>query len=222
MLRRIVGSMLFMLVAGPAVAGSAVAGAQIGRRPVVSNEPGYWVGLSIGYVDGFTTSDQGTGSTWQIGYTSQLRATLEKTVQRGVSVGVAAGFSTAPLTYSGGAFDVNCPGSCQAHADVTQYVAFLRAGGSGTGFHYLFNLEGGATSFSNFRETTTDMRLQPTSQSYDMTFGFGGGFEYGFSQSADVYVGELTDIILHKQATGETTQAAPHQTTFRAGFRIGF
>lgn len=205
-------------------AGAATAHAQIGRRSnPASSEPGYWVGLSLGYADGFTTSDQATGSTWQIGYTSQLRATLEKTVQRGVTVGVAAGFSNAPLTYSAGrSFDSNCPGSCQAHADVTQYVAFLRAGSGGTGFHYLFNLEGGATSISNLREEITDAKLEPTGQSYDMTFGFGGGFGYGFSQSSELYIGELTDFILHQQAAGQTSQSAPRQTTFRAGFRIGF
>lgn len=206
------------------LAGAATAHAQIGRRPnPASSEPGYWVGLSIGYADGFATSDQATGSTWQFGYTSQLRATIEKTVQRGVTLGAAAGFSTAPLTYSTGpSFDANCPGSCQAHADITQYVVFMRGGGAGPGFHGLFNVEGGATTMSNFREEMTSAKLQPTAQTYDVTFGFGGGFGYGISTTSEIYIGELTDFILHKQAAGQTSQSAPRQTTFRAGFRVGF
>jgi len=222
MVRRIVCSMMVVLLS--LFSGAADAGAQLGRRSNgLSSEPGYWVGLSVGYVDGFTTSDQATGGLWQIGYTSQLRATLEKSLQRGASIGVAAAFSNAPLTYNNGnSFDVNCIGSCAAHVDITQYLAFVRAGGSGTGFHGMFNLEGGVTSFSNFRESGTDTRLEPTTQKYDPTFGFGAGFGYGFSRSTELYADGLTDIILHKQASGAVSQSAPHQTTLRAGLRIGF
>ncbi|MEP6494893.1 MAG: hypothetical protein ABJF01_19555 [bacterium] len=220
MFRRIACSMVLLLFGG-----SISAGAQIGRRTnSASSEPGYWVGISLGYVDGFTSSDEATGSVWRIGYTSQLRATLEKTLQRGATIGVAAAFSNAPMTYDAGAtsFDATCPVSCQAHVDLTQYLAFIRVGGSGIGFHGMFNLEGGATTFANFRESVSDAQLQPTAQHYDPTFGFGGGFGYGFSQSAELYADGLTDIILHHQAPGAASQSAPHQTTLRAGFRIGF
>src|SRR4051812_47911779 len=84
------------------------AGAQIGprgRQQGSAADPGYWVGLSIGYVDGTTINDGDTGSSWRFGYTAQIRATLEKTLQRGVTVGASAGFSNAPLTYVSGFLD---------------------------------------------------------------------------------------------------------------------
>jgi hypothetical protein len=41
-------------------------------RGGVAAEPGYWVGLSYGYVDGMTVNDRGTGADWRLGYSSQI------------------------------------------------------------------------------------------------------------------------------------------------------
>src|SRR5947209_2692221 len=146
MLRRTLGSMLLFL--------SATAHAQIGRsRPTASTEPGYWVGLSIGYMEGITTTDESTGATWAFGYTSQIRATVEKTLSPGTTVGLAAGFATGPLTYyAANQVTPACPSSCAARADITQYLAFVRSGsggawGSGSRFRATFNGEGGVTQF---------------------------------------------------------------------------
>src|SRR3954469_16699517 len=151
MLRRILCSMILLSIA-------VTAQAQIGRsRPTASPEPGYWVGLSIGYMEGITTTDEATGATWRFGYTSQLRATFEKTVSPGTTVGLAAGFATGPLTYyAANQFTPACPSSCAARADITQYLAFVRSGGGGgwgfgSRFRPTFNAEGGVTRFSNFR-----------------------------------------------------------------------
>ena len=93
MLRRTLCSMI--LLAGI----PATQQAQIGRqRPTAPADPGYWIGLSIGYVEGITTTDDATGATWRFGYTSQLRATVEKTLSPGMTFGVAAGYANAPLT----------------------------------------------------------------------------------------------------------------------------
>jgi hypothetical protein len=66
------------------------------------------IGLSIGLLDGTTIYDGDTGGRWQIGYTSQIRATLEKTLQRDVAIGISAGYATAPLTYTA----ITPTGSC--------------------------------------------------------------------------------------------------------------
>ena len=108
----------------------------------VGADPGYWVGLSYGYVSGTTIADDATATTWQFGYTSQIRATLEKTVQSGFTIGASAGFATAPLTYTDNSFSSACAGSCAANANVAQYMAFVR-GGSGVGFHGMYSLEAG-------------------------------------------------------------------------------
>ena len=198
---------------------AATAAAQGPRIPRGgSAEPGYWVGLSYGYLDGTAMDDGATNSRWAFGYSSQIRATFEKTIQRGVSAGISAGFATAPMTYQG--FTSSCLGGCSATADITQWLAFLRAGGSGLGFHGMYNLEAGITQFGNFKDKATGTDLASGS-SNDFTFGLGGGLGYGFAPNMDAYVGEQWDIILHSQ--GNSTQTdAPRQLTFRVGFRVGF
>jgi len=219
-----------LLIALLAVLGlTARADAQIGRRRAdMASAPNYWVGLSYGYIDGTTIVDGNTGSEWQFGYSSQIRATLEKSLQSGFSAGISAGFTTAPLTYtSGNVFNAAC-GSCRADADITQWMAFIHSGGGGglfgmrgTGLHGEFNLEGGFTSFSNFRVHDTGARLDPTNTKYDFTFGFGGGLGYSLSRTADIYVSEVADWVLHDQGTNVTT-SAPRIYTFRLGGRVGF
>jgi hypothetical protein len=180
------------------------------------------VGLSYGYVSGLTISDNASATTWVFGYTSQLRASLEKTVQRGMTIGASAGFATAPLTYMTNSISSACAGSCAANANITQYMAFLRGGG-GIGFHGVYSLEAGATEFSKFRMRDGDASLAPADAKYDFSFGFGGGFGFGFSQSSEVYVGEQWDLVLHPQGNGAgATNNAPRIMTFRAGFRVGF
>jgi len=212
MFRRIVCSTLVLF--------AATAHAQIRRQPQnINNDPDYWVGLSLGYVDGLTLSDDRTGSIWRFGYSAQIRATLEKTISRGATVGIAAGFSSVPLTYESGNFSNFCS-ECRADADINQYTVFIRGGG-GQGFHGLYQLEGGVTQFTNFRESTTQTRLDPQDGVSDATFGFGGGVAYGFSRTSDIYIGEMLDFVFHKQST-TVEQQAPRVFTFRGGFRFGF
>ena len=199
---------------------AATTQAQIRRQPQnVSRDPDYWVGLSLGYIDGITLSDDRTGAIWQFGYTSQIRATVEKTIARGATFGLSAGFANAPLTYESGTFNGIC-GQCRADADINQYTVFIRGGG-GQGFRGLYEIEGGVTQFTNFREHDSDTRLEPVNGTYDATFGFGGGVAYGFSRTTDVYIGEMLDLVLHRQSAA-VEQRAPRVFTFRGGFRFGF
>lgn len=197
--------------------------AQIGRRPASSPEdPSYWVGLSYGYVDGIGLTDRDTRGSWQISYASQLRATLEKTLQHGVTVGAAAGFATAGLAYqNAGVTTPDCTQSCQANVDISQYVAFIRRAG-GPGFYTLLDFEAGITRFSNFHDRATGDVLPPTHATNDPTFGFGGGIGYGFSPTTSVYIAQQFDFVLHRQDTTVTAFSAPHVFSFGAGFRIGF
>jgi hypothetical protein len=217
-MRRRIGYTAAVLLA----AASAAASAQDGRRAQRSAEPGYWVGLSYGYLDGTTIGDGATHTVWEFGYTSQIRATLEKTIQRGVSVGASAGFATSPLTYLNSDLTSPCGGTaCSARADITQWLGFLHVGGSGSGFHGGYTIEAGVTQFSHFRDRASGAALPPSSATSDFTFGFGGGLGYGFSQIADVYLAEQLDFVIHPQ--GDNPQSnAPRFTTFRVGFRMGF
>lgn len=199
---------------------AATSHAQIRRQPQnINSDPDYWVGLSLGYADGLTLNDDQTGSTWQFGYSTQIRATLEKTISRGATVGISAAFANVPLTYVSNNFNSFC-GECTADADINQYTAFVRIGG-GAGFHGMYQLEGGVTQFTNFRERSSQTRLDPQTGTYDATFGFGGGVSYGFSRTSDIYAGEMLDFVFHRQGS-TVEQQAPRVFTFRGGFRFGF
>jgi hypothetical protein len=182
--------------------------------------PQYWVGLSYGFLDATTVFDGNTGSRWQFGYAPQIRATLEKTLQRDVTLGISAGYSTQPLTYTSSTFNTDCGTSCSAKADVTQYMAFIQGGGS-TGFHVLYNGEAGFTQYSNFRVDGADTKLPPSKGGYDFSFGLGGGIGYGLSATSDLYVEEVVDFVLHPQGSNSSA-SVPRTPEFRAGFRIGF
>jgi hypothetical protein len=203
-----------------------VAQAQIGRRGGyrVPAGPGYWVGLSYGYQNGTTIHDGETGQEWQFGYTSQIRATLEKTLQPGVSLGASASFSSAPLTFTTPNPELQsdaCGFQCSATGDITQYMAFIHGGTSTMGFHGIYDLEGGVTEFSNFRAKADDSRIGNTSTKYDFSFGLGGGVGYNVSRDAELYVTEIFDFVMHAQGDN-TSSSAPRLSTFRAGARIGF
>src|SRR5690242_20213289 len=178
MIRR---SMIALAIAG-LVATSSTSSAQIGRRSS-PGQPGYWVGLSLGYVDGMSMSDDNTGAIWRFGYTSQIRATLEKSLAGGSSLGISAGFSTAPLSYTAGTSlgsIQDCFTACDAKADVTQLLAFFHGNTGGeVGLKFFYQAEGGVTEFGNFRDRSTDAQLPPTGAANDLTFGFGGGIGYG-------------------------------------------
>jgi hypothetical protein len=220
--------MLGRIVCSVVVLGAVAASAQgqIGRAPRQANAgPSYWVGLSMAYVDGLSTTDNATGSAWNFGYTSQIRATLEKALGTGGSVGISAGFSNPPLTYStGSAVTANCAGSCQATASLTQYMGFFSLGSPGraSGFRGGLTVEGGVTQLSNFHEKTSNASLPPSSGSYDPTFGFGFTFGYSLSQISDIYIGQMSDFVLHPQNSAVTNQSAPRMFHLRGGFRIGF
>src|SRR4051812_49955658 len=95
---------------------AATAAAQGPRIPRGgTGEPGYWVGLSYGYLDGTSMNDDATNSRWAFGYSSQIRATFEKTIQRGV-----AGWG-----WGGGV------GAPPGHPKVTHPRAWRRGGAGG-------------------------------------------------------------------------------------------
>lgn len=194
--------------------------AQFPRPRTTYTGPQYWVGLSFGLLDGTTIYDGDTGGRWQFGYTSQIRATLEKRLQAGVTAGISAGYATAPLTYTPAIATGSCGFQCDATGDVTQYMAFIH-GGAGLGFHFIYTLEGGVTQFGNFRAKVDDSKLPPTDAKYDFSFGLGGGVGYGLSTTSDIYVSAIEDYVLHSQGTNNSS-SAPRLGSVRAGFRIGF
>src|SRR5689334_19166886 len=138
---------------------AATANAQFPRGPGragLGAGPGYWVGLSYGLFELGSMADGRNGNTWDFGYTTQIAATLEKTLQRGVAVGAVAGFASPNLNYRSSS---NFASTTTAKADVTQLMATARIGGGSAAFSSSFLLSAGGVQFANFRDKTTDAKL---------------------------------------------------------------
>jgi hypothetical protein len=120
MFRRIVCSMLF-------------AAARLPTRRSAGGRPRRAAGLLgviiIGYADGLPTSDLRPGYVDKLHIPAARDDREDRAARR--DSGIAAGFDRA-LTYNGRAFDVTVLDRTGS-ADITQYVAFLRAG-RGTAF----------------------------------------------------------------------------------------
>jgi hypothetical protein len=207
-------TLLALLASSPAM------DAQIIRRPPQTLEPPYWVGVSIGLAQASSVHDGTTDSQWQFGTAAQYRATLEKRLQAGLSIGVSAGFATVPLTYSG--ISAGCAGGCDAKADIMQLHALFHAG-SGMGLHQVVELGLGATGYSNFRTEVGGTKLAPTAADYDLSFAFGYGFGYGLSPKSAIEVVQEFGTAIHQRtglAGGESS--LPRLYTTRIGVRFGF
>lgn len=204
---------------------SSSAGAQIIRAPQQPRERTAWTSLSFGFMQLDDVVDGTTGSQWLFGSTVQYRATIEKTVQRGSTIGMSGSFARVPLTYVPltGVAPVECDPSCDADATVTQLFATFHAGAGGIiGFHQVIDLGVGATGYSSFRARNAGTKLPPTTLDADLTISIGYGF--GYSLSPDMQVDLVQEYVLsmHQRtglAGGEGTLGR-HYTT-RLGVRFG-
>ena len=140
-----------------------------------------------------------------------------------MTLGVAAGYSNAPLTYSSlGQFNGACAGSCLANADITQYLAFVRggAGGGVTGLSRNIQCRGRRDAVLEVSRSLDRLALPPANGSYDLTFGFGAGFGYRMSRLSELYVDQSYDFVLHKQSASVTNQEVPRLLIFRGGVSL--
>ncbi len=212
---------LLLAVTAPAAFTSQAFAQYPGSRPGFGQQPQTWVGLSVGFIDGMTIDDGQTASEWQFGYSTQVRASLEMAVQGDMTVGLAAGFSTAPLVYSSYDGFGECAFSCTGHADITQILGTLRGGG-GLGLHGIYELEAGVTEFSNFREDFSNVQLPPNSR-WDFSFAFGGGVGYGLAGMGEIFAAEEIGTVLQANNDNNNIQVNPPRIfTTRIGWRYGF
>ncbi len=181
----------------------------------------YWVGLSYGLFELGTYEDGRSNTQWNFGYTTALTATLEKTLAAGAAVGIEATFANPKLNYNPIGTFTTCPTGCTATADVTQYMATGRIGGGFLGFQSSLVVEAGATQFSNFRDVTTNTRLDGVGGHWDPTFGTGYDFGVVLRPTTDVYIETGLLFVMHDQ--GNTVTAAPPiNYTLKVGVRQGF
>jgi hypothetical protein len=203
------------------VIATSAADAQIIRRPVRSQGPTQWVGFTAGLVQPALLHDGTTSSTWDFGSATEFRLSYEKVLEgAGSSFGVAGGYASAPLLYTGGNGGTVCLSGCDAKATVMQLLAIFH-GGDGLGFHQAFELTGGATAYSGFK-TTDNERLAPTKTDVDLSFSIGYGFGYGLSPTSSIEVVQAIGLSIH-QKTGLAANESnmPRSSTTRISFRLG-
>lgn len=154
------------------------AGAQVVALPQNTNERPTWVSLSGALYDlqGFHGGED--GAYWGWGDGVQLRASVEKSLRRDMTVGVTGGFARLPLTVSGG----SCSG-CEGDGTVWQAMGTLRLGGGGNvGFHSVFEVSGGVAGFTSFERGTDPMSFPGfTTPAHEIVPALSGAYGVGYT-----------------------------------------
>ncbi len=220
-MRRILLSMAMV------VAAASVASAQYSTFPR-STEPAYWVSGGAGTFNAQGVNDGSTSSVWDFGQKTnfQYRASLERSIQNQSSIGVAASFVNAPITYSstgsGSTSGGTTCGSCAAHVDVMTLMAMFHSGG-GTGFHQVLEFGAGATAYRNLKRDTDKAALAPSGGNIDPTFGLGYGYGYGLSPNTEFMVVGDYQLILHESKNLPSGVSNTNTIrSIRIGLRYGF
>lgn len=216
--RRSIAPMTTLVAAIMIVTGAVDAAAQIIRPGAIVRDPTVWTSLSAGLMQLETISDYPSDTDWDFGSIIAWRASVEKTISRGTTVGLAGMMSRPGVVTLGPA----CPQTCEADANVFQILAMFRGGG-GRGLHQVIEVQAGATGYSNFRERSTDARLRPLETVWDPTISLGYGLGYTISPSTAVQIIQDYGLLLHR--TGSTAPANASRSrqwyVTRIGFRYG-
>jgi opacity protein-like surface antigen len=208
-----------LLMVGFLLVGAQTAQAQIidaggsGRR---FGQPNTWVSLGIGWLQQGGLCDAGSNSCWDFGNAPQWRATLEYPMGRGATIGVAATTARVPMGYTS---TVACAGSCDADANVSQYLGQVHIGG-GTGIQQAIDISAGMTVFTNFRENSTGTRLAPAKAVSNFTFAIGYGIAFPISQNFQMTLSQEYGQIIGKRFPGRRSNSAQQNVT-RLGARVG-
>jgi len=185
-------------------------------RPGQGFQSQTWASVGVGVLQTQVVEDWATTTEWDFGTVVQWRASLERTLRNGGSIGLAGALARPTLAYDG----VGCA-PCDARANLFQILAAFRVAG-GTGFHQVIELHAGVTGFSNFRRDLDDARLEPDETVLDPTFSIGYGFGYGFGASSQITLVQEYGAMLHRNdraPSGANTLRTLRAT--RIGLRVG-
>jgi hypothetical protein len=201
------------------------------RRPsaVRYGEPGYWFSAGAGLFSGPGVNDGKTASTWDFGNSmnAQYRASLEKTVGSGSTIGVAGTFAHVPFVYySGGVITPAGTGGtqcaqCNAHLDMSTLMGVFRAG-AGIGFHQVIELSGGAVFYRNLKEDAGGAKLAPSGGNTDPIFAIGYGLGYGFNNRTQFnFVPEYAIAIHERSGLSNGVSNTNSTRSYRLSLRVG-
>jgi hypothetical protein len=213
---------LFLLVIGAAPAGAQIMSVPRGS---LSTEPAVVLTVTAGLLSLQSVADGRSGTIWDFSQAAQLGASLEKSLGKGVSFGVAATYANVPLHYLDTA-DVNAgfASCCDAHANVLTGGLQFTSGG-GAGFHQLIVVNAGVIVFQHFdvkNNGTASFSGVPPKRDIDPRLAIGYGFGYGFSARSEAFILQEYGVALHQSdgLPGGTRRQYQQQTT-RIGFRVG-
>lgn len=200
------------------------------RQRVFTSDPDMWVSGGVAGFTGNGVNDGKSASTWDFGNSTnwQYSASLEKTLSGGgSSFGVEGTFARVPFTYFGPALPVTglagttCNG-CNAHLNMSTLVATFHIG-SGTGFHQVFEINGGIVNYANLKRDSDGATLAGGSNT-DPLFSGGYGVGYGFDDRTQIEFLPEYAIGIHERSGGlsnrvsNTNRMQSLKLTFRMGF----
>lgn len=169
---------------------ASVACAQIrDNRPIRQSGSQWWFSGGASAVTLGAINDGATNARWDFGSDPlwQVRGTLEKSSDEYTSLGVSAAYGrvdvaleplslAAPVEGSG-----LCATACRGEVDLWTAQLQFRSGG-GTGFHTVFEAQGGVTAFRNLRRKETGEAIGEQRMQADISGTLGAGFGYTISR----------------------------------------
>ena len=205
---------------------SAPAGAQIINVPNggLSREPAFVLTTTVGLQSIQSVFDGRTQTIWNFSQAAQVGASLEKSLGRGSSFGVAASWSKVPLQYlDTSAVNSGVARCCDAHVDALTAGLQFTSGG-GVGFHQLVVINAGIIAFQHFDVKSNGFgpTTTPPQRDIDPRLAVAYGFGYGLSPRSEVFIIQEYGVSLHQSdgLDGGTRRQYQQQTT-RLGFRVG-
>jgi hypothetical protein len=213
-----------------------------GRAPAASAPSTWWLSGGAGASVITDVNDGATQSTWRFGSDPRwtARGSIEKAIDDFTTLGVAASYGKVDVTISPFVLAVpavpttgtstastplpaSCIAGCAAQTQLWTLMAQFRSGG-GSGFHTLFEANGGVTGFRNLRtKDSIAVAIGKPAGSIDLTGSLGAGFGYPITQGMVVALVQDFGIGFHSKAdlpsgTGRTWRVR----TTRASLRIRF
>lgn len=219
------------------VGAAAPLAAQIrgGRRPMAQQpDHGWWFSGGANAVTLNDIADGRTNTRWKFGADPlwQFRATLEKALDEGSTLGIAAGYGVVDVTLEPlvvvpslpGAVSRVCASGCEAQTELYTLTGQFRSGGGQRGFHTIFVLAGGANAFRNFTvRATGDSVPGLTKLQTDLGGTLGGGFAYALSRGLVVELIQDFGIGWHSKENLADGQGRTYRSrSTRAGLRFQF
>jgi len=171
-----------------------------------------------------------TASTWDFGNSTnwQYRASLEKNIGGGSTIGVSGTYANVPFVYSSdlvtplgsGVSGTRC-GQCDAHLNMMTLLGTFHFGG-GAGFHQVIELNGGIVSYQNLKRDSDGAELAGGGN-IDPLFSLGYGVGYGFGNRTQIdFVPDYSIAIHERSGLSNGVSNTNSMRSLRLSVRMGF